>query len=232
MEPKKSKYDTNPLDPDFVKNSGDSWSEENADLGSRPETREVAGPATREIGVSANEDARRNLYSEAPTRRYGNASLDAPYPSVFVPPTYSPPAPYQAAVPPFKPSVERPTSRSLPGIGLPENWAMILPYAPFYIGVVVSILELFLVPRSEPKARFHASQGLALHVAILVIQTLFGVVELITDSGIGGTLFGVAATVFLIISMVRVWKGQPHHIGPLSEPSNWFNEHISPRTKS
>lgn len=109
---------------------------------------------------------------------------------------------------------------------------MILPYAPFYIGVVVAILELFLVPRSEPKARFHASQGLALHVAILVVQTLFGVVELITDSGIGGTLFGVAATVFLIISMVRVWKGQPHHIAPLSEPSNWFNEHISPRTKS
>lgn len=25
MEPKKSKYDTNPLDPDFVKNADDSW---------------------------------------------------------------------------------------------------------------------------------------------------------------------------------------------------------------
>ena len=232
MKPKKSKYDTNPLDPDFVKNAGDNWSEESADLDTGPETREVGGGATREIGVSANEKARSSVYSEAPTRRYGNASLDAPYQSVFVPPTYSPPAPYQSPVTPFKPSTERPTTRALPGIGLPENWAMILPYAPFYIGAVVSILELFLVPRSEPKARFHASQGLALHVAILVVQTLFGVVELITDSGIGGALFGLAATVFLIISMARVWKGQPHHIAPLSEPSNWFNEHISPRTKS
>jgi uncharacterized membrane protein len=108
---------------------------------------------------------------------------------------------------------------------------MMLPYAPFYIGVVVSILELFLVPKSEPRVRFHAAQGLALHVAILVIQTLFGVVELITDSGIGGALFGLAATVFLIISMVRVWKGEPHHITPISEPAQWFNDHIQRRTK-
>jgi len=228
MEPKKTKYDTNPLDPDFVKNSDGNWSEESAG----PETGGVGGGATREIGVSANEEARRSIYSEAPTRRIGNAQLDAPYQSVFVPPNYSPPAPYQSPATPFKPSIERPTARALPGIGLPENWTMILPYAPFYIGVVVAILELFLVPRSEPKARFHASQGLALHVAILVVQTLFGVVELITDSGIGGTLFGVAATVFLIVSMVRVWKGQPHHISPLTEPANWFNEHITPRTKS
>ncbi len=227
MEPKKSKYDTNPLDPDFVKNAEERRNEEDAG----PETREVGGGATREIGVSANEEARRSLYSEAPTRRYGNASLDAPYPSVLVPPTYSPPAPYQSPVTPFKASTERPTSRTLPGIGLPEKWAMILPYAPFYIGVVVSILELFLVPRSEPKVRFHASQGLALHVAILVVQTLFGILELITDSGVGGTLFGIAATIFLIVSMVRVWKGEPHHIAPLAEPSQWFNQHIHSRTK-
>lgn len=226
MEPKKSKYDTNPLDPDFVRNVGDNETEQVV----QP-TREVGGP-TREIGFSANEEARRNIYSEAPTRRYDNLPLDAPYQSVFVPPTYSPPAPYQSAATPFKASDDRPTSRTLPGIGLPEKWAMILPYAPFYIGVVVSILELFLVPRSEPRVRFHAAQGLALHVAILVVQTLFGIVELITDSGIGGTLFGTAATVFLIVSMIRVWKGKPHHIAPISEPSQWFNERIQPRTKS
>ena len=51
MEPKKSKYDTNPLDPDFVRNAG-------ADPGdSGPETQEVSG-ATREIGSSGNENAR------------------------------------------------------------------------------------------------------------------------------------------------------------------------------
>jgi uncharacterized membrane protein len=221
MEPKKSKYDTNPLDPDFVKNADDNWGE--GEPG--PATREVGG-ATREIGSSANEGARRNAYSEAPTRRYDNVPLDSPYQSVFVPPTYSQPAAYQPPVAPFLPTTQKPTSRTVAGIGLPEKWAVMLPYAPFYIGVVVSLLELFLVPKTETKVRFHASQALALNVALLVVQTLFSVLEAITDSGIGGKLFGLFATIFLIISMVRVWKGEPHHIAPLDEPANWFNEHI------
>jgi uncharacterized membrane protein len=227
MEPKKSKYDTNPLDPDYVKKTEEIW----GDSDGSPQTQEVKG-ATREIGSSANEDARRNVYSEAPTRRYDNVPLDSAYPSVFVPPTYSQPAPYQPSPTPYPSPNQRPTHRSVAGIGLPEKWAMMLPYAPFYIGVVVSLLELFLVPRKEPRVRFHAAQGLALHIAILVVQTLFGVVGAITDSRIGGTLFGVAATVFLIVSMVRVGKGRPHHIAPITEPSQWFNEHIEPRTKS
>jgi uncharacterized membrane protein len=109
---------------------------------------------------------------------------------------------------------------------------MILPYAPFYIGVVVSLIELFLVPRTEPRARFHASQGLALHIAILAIQTLFGVVGAIAGSSFGGSLFGLAATIFLFVSMARVWKGKPHYIAPLTEPAQWLNEHIKPRNKS
>ena len=62
---------------------------------------------------------------------------------------------------------------------------MVLPYTPFYIGVVAALVELFLVPRSEPKVRFHAAQGLALHVAILVLQTAFGVVGAITGTSVG-----------------------------------------------
>jgi uncharacterized membrane protein len=109
---------------------------------------------------------------------------------------------------------------------------MILPYAPFYIGVVVSLLELFLVPKKEMRVRFHASQGIALHIAILVVQTVFGIVGAITGTSVGGTLFKLAATVFLVISMIRVWKGQAHHIAPIAEPAQWFNEHIEPRNKS
>jgi uncharacterized membrane protein len=80
--------------------------------------------------------------------------------------------------------------------------------------------------------RFHAAQGIALHIAILLLQTVFGVIGAITDTSIGRNLFGAAATVFLIISMIRVWKGEPHHIAPIAEPAKWFNEHIEPRTKS
>ena len=226
MEPKKSKYDTNPLDPDFVKNTEELWGEGDSGPGTQEVTR-----ATREIGSSGNEEARRSVYSEAPTRRYDNLPLESPYPSVFVPPTYSQPATYQPGTTPLKSATQKPTSRTVAGIGLPEKWAIMLPYAPAYIGVVVSLLELFLVPKSESRVRFHASQGLALHVAILIVQTLFGVLEAITGSGIGGTLFGICAGIFLIISMVRVWKGEPHHIAPLDEPSKWFNDHIK-RTNS
>ena len=227
METKKSKYDTNPLDPDFVKNAEEVWSEG----GGGPETQEVKG-ATREVAPSGNENARSNIYSEAPTRRYDSVPLDSPYPSIFVPPTYSQPAPYQPPPAPYRPIDPKSRSSSVTGIGLPEKWAVMLPYAPSFIGIVPALLELFLVPRREVKVRFHAAQALALHVAILALQTLFGVVGSITGSSIGGTLFKVAAAIFLIISMVRVWKGEPHHIAPLTEPAQWFNQHIEPRDKS
>lgn len=226
METKKSKYDTNPLDPDVVRQTEEVWgSEEESGTG------ELKG-ATRPVAQTA--DGRSNPQSEAPTRRYDKLGLDASYPSVFVPPTYSPPATYQ---PPARPqglsqTEGKPTSRAVAGIGLPEKWTMVLPYAPFYIGVVVSLIELFLVPRKEVKVRFHAAQGLALHIAILAVHTLFGVIGTITGSSVGGTLFKLAATVFLIISMIRVWKGEPNRIAPLADPTQWLNEKIEPRNKS
>jgi uncharacterized membrane protein len=227
METKKSKYDTNPLDPDVERKAEEVWGE----LGGSAPTQQVGG-ATREVGDSPNEEARRNVYSEAPTRRYDNPPLEAPYPSVFVPPTYSPPAQYQARQNIYQSPVSAtPTSRPVLGIGLPEKWALALPYAPFYIGLVVSLLELFLVPRNEVKVRFHASQALALHIAILIVHTLFGVISTITDSSFGGTLFKLAAFIFLIVSMIRVGRGETHRIAPLAEPAQWFNEHIEPRNK-
>lgn len=226
METKKSKYDTNPLDPDFVKKI-----EEERGEAAGSDTQEVTG-VTREVAPSSNDNPRSNIYSEAPTRRYDNVPLDSPYPSIFVPPTYSPPAPYQPAATPYQPGPPPSRTRSVPGFGLPEKWALMLPYLPWYIGVVPALLELFLVPRSEAKVRLHAAQALALHVAILVIQTLFGAVGVITGSKVGSNLFGAAATIFLIISMIRVWRGEPHHIAPLNEPTQWFNEKIEPRNKS
>ena len=224
METKKSKYDTNPLDPDVERKAEESW-------GKDAKTQPVGGP-TREVGPSPNENARENVYSEAPTRRYDNPPLETPYPSVFVPPTYSPPAQYSSGQNVYQSPVSpAPSSRTVPGIGLSEKWAATLPYAPLWIGLVISLLELFLVPRKEVKVRFHASQALALHLAILIGQTVFGVIAAITDSSLGGLLFKLAAFIFLIISMVRVSRGEPHRIAPLAEPAQWFNEHIEPRNQ-
>lgn len=227
MDTKKSKYDTNPLDPDVEKKAEEVW----GDLGGVNPTKEVGG-ATREVGNSSNEEARRNVYSEAPTRRIDSPPLDAPYQSVFVPPTYAPPTQYQPrhSVYQAPASAEHP-SRPVAGIGVPEKWATMLAYTPSYIGLVVSLLELFLVPRKEVKVRFHASQALALHIAILIVHTLFGAIATITDSSLGGTMFKLAAFIFLVISMIRVWKGEPHTITPLAEPAKWFNEHIEPRNQ-
>ena len=230
METKKGKYDTNPLDPDVERKAEEVWGDSGGSGGERP-TQQVGG-ATREVANTANENARKNVYSEAPTRRYDNPPLEAPYPSVFIPPTYSPPAQYPAGQNIYQAPVSTaPTSRPILGMGLPEKWAVMMPYAPFYIGLVFSLLELFLVPRKEVKVRFHASQALALHIAILIVHTVFGVISTITDSSLGGTLFKLAALIFLIISMIRVWKGEPHRIAPLAEPGQWFNEHIEPRNQ-
>ena len=226
METKKDKYDTNPLDPDVARKTEEVWGEG----GGGAPTQQVKGH-TREVGDSAKENARGDVYSEAPTRRYDNPP-ESPYPSVFVPPQYSPPAQYPVAGQPYQSPVStRPTSRTVLGIGLPEKWAVMLPYVPSYIGLIIALVELFFVPRKEVKVRFHASQGLALHIAILMVQTVFGVINSATGSSFGGFLFWLAATIFLIVSMVRVWRGEPHRIAPLAEPEQWFNEHIEPRNK-
>ena len=238
METRKSKYDTNPLDPDVERKAEEAWGDANAGDG---ETRQVGG-ATRPVGEQPptwtppdpNENARRNVYSEAPTRRYDNPPLEAPYPSVFIPPTYAPPAQYPQQQPPQNP-YQRPVgmpypSRSVAGIGIHEKWATMLAYAP-YFGIVVSLLELFLVPRKELRVRFHAAQALALHIAFLAIGAIFSGISVISGSDFGKALFGAFSTVFLIISMIRVWRGQPHSLTPLAEPAKWFNEHIEPRNK-
>lgn len=233
METKKSKYDTNPLDPDVERNAEEAWGDEGGGGGKtqpvRGTTRQVAD---QQPPPSQSESPRQNVYSEAPTRRYDNPPLEAPYPSVFIPPNYAPPpAPYQQQQqhPAYQgPISARPTKRTVAGIGIPEKWALMLPYAP-YVGLVISLLELFLTPRREPRVRFHASQALALHIAFLVIGTLFSVIATVSGSDFGSVLFRVASTIFLIISMIRVVKGEPHRIAPLAEPTEWFNKHIEPR---
>lgn len=240
METRKSKYDTNPLDPDVERKAEEAWGNDGAGGG---ETRQVGGQ-TRQVGdqppawapppVDPNESARQNVYSEAPTRRYDNPPLEAPYPSVFIPPTYAPPAQYQQPQQPRN-AYQSPMgftnpSRPVGGIGVPEKWAVMMAYAP-YVGIVVSLLELFLVPRKELKVRFHASQALSLHIAFLVIGTIFSAINLIGGGDFGRILFNVASTIFLVISMIRVWRGEPHSIAPLAEPAKWFNEHIEPRNQ-
>jgi uncharacterized membrane protein len=236
----KSKYDTNPLDPDYVRRTDDVWGARRSDNNGASATEDLSG-ATREMGRTPMEQARRDEKSEAPTRRY-DQPLSTSYPSVFIPPPAHPPASYGATVqtPAAAAAVAQPpSSRTVPGMNLPENVTMVLPYIPFYIGAILGAVELFLVPRSEVRTRFHAAQGLALHMVVLVIGFLLRFASTLVSSTLGGAasvligiasvLFGLAAVVFFIISIIRVWKGEEHHISPLDDATRWLNEKIEPR---
>ena len=206
----RSKYDTDPLDPEFVRKV------------------EEARGATQEQPVSEAD-------TEAPTRRYDD-SIPVSYPSVFVPPPYQPPANARSGAAPV--FTGPPSSRPLPKLGVPEKLAMVVPYTPFYIGAVAALIELFLVPRSEIRTRFHAAQGLALHAAVFVIGIIFRLASFLVGSTMGGfssfalwliwSLFSLAALIFLIYSMAQVWQGKDYRIGPLAEVTQWINQRLEP----
>ncbi|HEX8129197.1 MAG TPA: hypothetical protein VF527_08860 [Pyrinomonadaceae bacterium] len=243
MSEKRSKYDTDPLDPDFVR-----------------QTEDISRGGARETARTSNEQARLNPDADAPTRRIDDP-LSQPYPSIFVPPTQTPPAYQQPTYqqPTYQqPTYQQPTyqqpspanlghtapmsgaphaaqrpapptSRPVAGVGIPENLALVLPYVPFYIGIVGAIIELLLVPRTETRVRFHAAQGLALQLAILVVSLILGFLGDLSGVGLGRTFFSIAASIFLIISIIRVWKGETHHLAPLDEATSWLYERIEPR---
>ncbi|MDX6695005.1 MAG: hypothetical protein QOF02_2608 [Blastocatellia bacterium] len=227
MAKKKNKYDTNPLDPDYARDTDDVWGA----------TRNHTARPTQEP-LPSDEQA------EAPTRRYGDTPFSAPYPSVFAPPPPVPPV-----QPPFVPPVAQPmqaqaqaqsappvanmlpTSRNVPCINVPENFALIAPYIPYYIGGVLAAIELFLVPRNEARIRFHAAQGLALHLFVIAVQIILNIIGGITGTRIGSVFFSIFSIIFFAISIIRVWKGEPHHIAPLDEATEWLDRSIEPRRK-
>jgi uncharacterized membrane protein len=245
MEPKRSKYDTNPLDGSVADRANESFGQVNEGRPGPP-TEEVRGGPTRDIGRSSNEAARSHPQSEAPTRRIDDEVTS--YPSVFVPPKqraskfYEPPKTQPANIyqppPALPPNVYQPPpvsvafkpgSNTVSGLGIPEKWANLLPYIPGHIGAVAAVIELILVPHNEARTRFHAAQGLALQIAILILAGAFSFLTLISGSSFGSGLFRLASTVFLIVSMVRVFKGRAHHIAPLDDATKWLDEKIKPR---
>ncbi|PYS48693.1 MAG: hypothetical protein DMF68_12270 [Acidobacteria bacterium] len=204
-ERKKSKYDTNPLDTDYAKRADDEWG---AERKAEPETKE-------------------HWPSEAPTKRY-DSSIPFSYPSINVPPSYPPKRAEDAAE--IRDSQKAPSLRRVvPGLNLPENVTLALAYAPFFIGAVGAGLELFLTPRTETRARFHASQALALHLAAILINQIFNLIGDITGTTIGGKIFFAASTVFFIVAMIRVWKGEHLHVAAADAPASWLNERIDPQ---
>jgi hypothetical protein len=58
---------------------------------------------------------------------------------------------------------------------------------------------------------------------------LLGFIGSLSGVGIGRTFFSLAANIFLIVSIIRVWKGETHYLTPLDEATTWLYERIEPR---
>jgi uncharacterized membrane protein len=244
MQPKRGKYDTNPLDDKVAHRAEESFGRN----GPGAATEDLSG-ATTPISRHAPETSRGVSVNEAPTRRMDDKVTS--YPSVFVPPpprtstNYeaprvtpsdiylpppgSPPNIYQS---PAMVAFEKSGRRHVAGLGIPERWAAVLPYLPFssWLGVIIGIVELFLTPRTETRVRFHASQALTLQIALSAVTTLLTMIGLITSSKFSGAgLLGIAGFVFLWVAVAKVWKGKPFVITALEEPRKWLDEKIKPR---
>lgn len=201
-----TKYDTNPLDPDFPEKARAA-----AEAGGT-QTLPYTGAETRQFASAPTEEQ---------TRRFASPDMSGytpPYNGQYVPANYQ----HAGFV-----GADQSISRKVAKIGLPENILTALPYIPWYIGMVAGALILLIVPRSETKVRFHAAQGLALHIGILLVTTILSALGNVTGVARAGNLaFQIVMTILLIIWAIKGWKGKPVHIESVDSLTNWLDEKI------
>lgn len=203
----KKKFDTNPLDPEFPQKVREA---ETVALPKRSETEPIPPPSV----------------TEEQTRRFTDANFAAyssPYDGQQVPNVY------QTAK--LASDVGNTSKRKVSSVGLPENILTALPYLPWFVGLVAGIIILLFVPKSETKVRFHAAQGLAAHIGILIVTTILSGVGNITDlADIGNWIFQIVTMVMLIIFTIKAWQGKPVHIESVDDLTEWLEEKIKPRS--
>ncbi|MGI8556272.1 MAG: DUF4870 domain-containing protein [Pyrinomonadaceae bacterium] len=202
---KKKKFDTNPLDPHFPERARE------AETAALPEnkfkTGEFPPPSV----------------TEQETRRFDEANFNAynsPYDGRQVPVNYK-----HAKFAEMNES----SSRKVSKIGLPENILTAVPYIPSFVGLIAGILLLLFTPKSENKVRFHAAQGMAAHIGILIVTSVLGFGHLFGLAGTANIIFQIVTTVMLIIFALKAWRGKPIHIESVDELTNWLEEKIKPR---
>ena len=205
---KKKKFDTNPLDPTFPERV-----QKEAETVVLPKnqfkTSEIPPPSV----------------TEEQTRRFDDvdfSNYQSPYNGQNIP------ANYKTA---NLADMNKSSSRKVAKIGLPENILTALPYLPFWIGLIAGLLILLFVPKSEAKVRFHGAQGLAAHLAILIVSAILKGVGRATDlADIGNWIFTLVTTIMLVVFAIKAWKGKPVHIESVDDLSEWLEEKIKPRS--
>jgi uncharacterized membrane protein len=206
----KKKFDTNPLDPEFPKKAA-------AEPAPQQQTQTLpanGATATRKFEEPADTENQTRRFEEADYNQY-----QGPYNGQNVPANYQPPNFFAAA---------DSRKRKVAKIGLPENVLTALPYIPFNIGLIAGVVELFIVPKSEAKVRFHAAQGVAAHIAIIVISAILHGIGNLTGAEFGNNIFWIVATVMLAVFALKAWQGKPIHIEAVDDLTNWLEDKIKP----
>lgn len=200
------KFDTNPLDPDF------------------PRKAREAG--TTQLPKNSYETAEfpPTSVTEEQTRRFDEAKFNG----------YSAPFNGQNVPANFKTAnladMNKSSKRKVDKIGLPENIVTALPYIPSPVGLVAGLILLFYVPKSESKVRFHAAQGLAAHIGIIIVTSILkGLDNFIPFADTANGLFWLATTIMLIIFAVKAFQGKPVHIESVDDLTEWLEDKIKPK---
>lgn len=196
------KFDTNPLDPEFPQKVAEAQKDE-TDYKLTAETQHFSG----------------NVMTDEQTRKFQEAQFQ----SAYNPPNYQPPAVYHTT----RFAEIQPINRKVDKVGLPENILVALPYLPWGIGLIAGLIELLIVPRTEPKTRFHAAQGLALNIGILIISFILGIVDNFANwVSIGNGIFGLVMTILSFYWAYKAYKGEPIHIESVDDLTNLLEEKI------
>jgi uncharacterized membrane protein len=198
------KFDTNQLDPEFPKSIAESQ---------QTQTLPNLNGNTQTFAPTS--------VTEEQTKRFENQQ----FANMFEQPNYQPPSLYQTAR--LANLDQKPINRKVDKVGLPENVLVALPYLPWGLGMVSGLIELLIVPNSEPKVRFHAAQGLALHVGLLIVTAILGVVGNISNwASFGGKIFTLAMTICSFYWAYKAYQGDPVHIESVDDLTNWLEEKV------
>ncbi|HUF04664.1 MAG TPA: hypothetical protein VMM38_10875 [Aridibacter sp.] len=205
------KFDTNPLDPTFPEKVKEK------EKARKKTTKPLGGKNSRTTHFADP------VVTEEQTRKFKDGEFGA-----FDPASGSE---YAEPSPLYRPEQEANRSLKIGNISLPENVLTMLPYIPIsLIGIVAGILELVFIPKSEPKVRYHAAQGLAAHIAIYIVMAILGVVSWGSDlASTANDIFWIVTTIILIVFAFKAWQGRPIHIQSVERLTDWLEEKVKPQ---